>query len=421
VNKRLQQLKKKKDFNLMFYMAMILHQQINVMDLITIPYKSVRNNCQKELAYKQVEILMNLIIGDNPQINKNYDAYIYQHQNWSAVVQNNTYFIREFESVMSAFRKIIDITFERDDSGVFMYIINKLDQISKHSGNGKKNAFMTAIYNSNAELLHSEQQRDILLHNPKIVFEYLVYVRSSVHINPFAYNISGYNIFSTSQYFCASQYFGGGTVDTPTVAINKLLQLKYYNILYIVRAIYINYNSIEKFNNYLIYSITTLLFTHNTCKSIYAIVELPSHANFNTTRTIREHFNKILNLKPDVSYLNFKNTLELYFGTYGVDAFNFNCKILPHQLMCVGSLSDSAAKQNLNILIGLQSLVNKILNTVNDNITATALESKQKKKWHNCDNKCKLHFRVDTLEAFKSIYKNFSKIIKLYQNNLDNF
>jgi len=398
----------KKKFMHRFYRG-----QLKLSDLATIRYKTIRTKKVKDVALMQINLLMSLIIGKTKIHNKNYDYPKSQSRSWSIVAKGDTYDIPQFSIVCAKFTDIITITLQNDDASIFIYIINKLDEISELDDNPKKLHFMKIIADINKDNLRNKHSSYndpeglllIMYLNPKIIDTYFDYLKSNPKVNPFRIH----SVVAT--------YFISYITDDMINPITKLLQMKHYNILYIMRNIYIKMNKGSDFKKILIHSIIRLLFGEEVGSSIFSVSVLKEHACYATACVIGKHFNNLLSNDAEMSYSDFVDAFESHFGQYDVETFNLIKNAMSNQLLYMGSLSFPEKQKNHELLIKLNVLVNNLQCKVNDNI------SEQEKLKIRVDQygKCKLYFKYNVATTLDTFNQRLTKLINQYDKYLNDF
>jgi len=387
----------------MFYISLATEQSINDSELLHISYRDMIQYGKNTLAFKKLELIMNLIImGDNQKYDRKSPLSLK-----SSIEKGINYGIPLFNTVIKVFKDIMHvIMYEEDDAESFMFVIHKIDKISKFNDDyGQSNAKKYLLMNLFYEYGHGSYIYSSVDVYPNIVESYINYIKSNIYIDPFKFDGS---------YEFIKHYF---TLNTCDIILSHLLKIKKYKIMYDLRTIYAIHNKIVNFNCNLMKAIATALLDYKMMSEVLCHTEpiKYGHCNVESTNMIRDHFKNLYQIKTTaISYQTFQNEIEYHFGTYGITKFNIKILETDYWIKQFDSMDDLEKIICISLFTNINSLVEKL---------KAYIETHQYHdvKPHYCTTRaCYMHFKSETLTKINHVYTQLNNKLNYFRTKTHN-
>ena len=384
----------------MFYISLATEQSINDSELLHISYRNLLEYGQKGIAFKKLELIMNLIImGDNEKYDRKFPRSVK-----SSIKKGINYGIPLFKTVIKVFKDIMHvIIYEQDDAESFMFVIHKIDTISKFNDDyGQSNAKKYLLMNLFHEYGHGSYIYSSVDIYPNIVESYMNYIKSNIYIDPFKFDNS---------YDFIKHYFIS-ILDTYHNVLCHLLKIKKYKIIYDMRTIYAIHNKIVNFNCNLIKAITSGLLEYSMMSEVLCHTKPIGYedCNVESTNMIRDHFNNLYQLKTTaISYQTFQKEIEYHFGTYGITKFNIKILETDYWIKQFDSMDNQEKIICISLFTNINSLVEKLKAYVETHQYHDV-------KPHYCATwTCYMHFKSETLTKITHVHTHLNNKLNYFR------
>jgi len=408
-------------YTLAYYIMLVSSDGFPGVDLSGISSTQlIKKKFRRNLKHK-LHLLLSLVIGNDPEKNKNFDQAVFTGVAWAGVLKGNAYQIPSKDIVDKYLKRALRAIISEDDIEMVDFYFQKINQISLQKENSKKKEYLQLFSKVFLDVLSTSKMVD---HYSSGIDYKILYFRQ---IMIYLFNhLTIVDEGSPAQIWIDDKSYYSNTLsnivstnDLPT-KIDTILKINDLEILYLIREMHFRQGNIDYFNHVLLNSIIRLLFSDT--RSVFQIKTSKDSPTRRIMSIIYKHFHD-LNSKVGLTRNEFEFHWKNYFGSWSISDFCTNDKKNSNwrfgNISRLFKLKPEEKKDIYQKLLKFQQLYEKIRHGYQEITRSRNLSHRSHKAYYQ--NMSDYSFPTDmirtTSENLEVILEHYKTDLKIDQSN----